>query len=342
MPACFAPAAFAAPVVTSAASASQGLTARTISRRLLLAGAACALLPACVSTPPSPAASDGGVIASIAPTVNVVDLTPRFLAFFEAAQGLDPDARFALWQERYNFAAVPPSPEGEAMARRLLDGAFDRYPTALDRIRAGVNGMAIDPRAAAAEVAALLGADRPLTLEFIAYVGGFEENAYTFRGRYPTVAVPVEASPEFQALVGRHEFVHAIHMELAGLSGGFERSVAELILQEGLAMRATEALMPDVGESRLLSGDPDWINAVRAQEREILSGAVPLLEAADGGSIMRMIMRGPAGLRREGYYAGWVVVGRLLNEGWTFPRLARVPSGEMPELVRGVIERALA
>jgi hypothetical protein len=66
------------------------------------------------------------------PAINleVVDLTPRFLAFYEAAQAVDTDAdvRWRLWQEHYGFAAVPPTPDGQALARRLLDEAWTAYP----------------------------------------------------------------------------------------------------------------------------------------------------------------------------------------------------------------------
>src|SRR5690606_26832582 len=64
--------------------------------------------------------------------LDVIDLTPRFLDFYERAshEGLDPDARWTLWQEAYGFAAVPPTPEGSRAARALLDAAWDRYPAA--------------------------------------------------------------------------------------------------------------------------------------------------------------------------------------------------------------------
>lgn len=44
-------------------------------------------------------------------TLDVEDLTPRFLAFYEAvqAEGADADRRWQLWQEHYGFAAVPPT-----------------------------------------------------------------------------------------------------------------------------------------------------------------------------------------------------------------------------------------
>lgn len=45
--------------------------------------------------------------------VDIVDLTPRFLDFYQQAtrEDLTPDSRWALWEELYNFAGVPPTPE---------------------------------------------------------------------------------------------------------------------------------------------------------------------------------------------------------------------------------------
>jgi len=42
----------------------------------------------------------------------------------------------------YHFAAVPPTPEGDKMARDLLDRAWDRYPSVLEQIRLGARAAA--------------------------------------------------------------------------------------------------------------------------------------------------------------------------------------------------------
>lgn len=46
--------------------------------------------------------------------LTVVDVSPRFLDFYAVAREADADARWALWDRRYGFAAVPPSPVLEA------------------------------------------------------------------------------------------------------------------------------------------------------------------------------------------------------------------------------------
>jgi len=42
---------------------------------------------------------------------------------------------------------------------------------------------------------------------------------------------------------------------------------------------------------------------------------------------------GPAGLEREAYYAGWLVVGDWLAHGMSFSEIARIPEKEMPHRV---------
>ena len=50
---------------------------------------------------------------------------------------------------------------------------------------------------------------------------------------------------------------------------------------------------------------------------------------------------GGAGVEREAYYAGWLVIGSLLHDGWTFRNLARVTDQEMVGLVDGSVARLL-
>src|SRR5260370_33252092 len=48
-------------------------------------------------------------------SIEVVDLTPRFLKFYETAiaEKASPEPRWQLWQQLYGFAAVPPTPGGK-------------------------------------------------------------------------------------------------------------------------------------------------------------------------------------------------------------------------------------
>jgi hypothetical protein len=49
---------------------------------------------------------------------------------------------------------------------------------------------------------------------------------------------------------------------------------------------------------------------------------------------MRFTMgTGGAGIEREAYYVGWLVIGDLLQRGWTYSRLARVTDHQMTRIV---------
>jgi hypothetical protein len=65
--------------------------------------------------------------------IEVVDLVPKFLAFYEKAKSANGgmDSTFELWEEHYNFAALPPVEEKREMARAMLEEAWDQYESAI-------------------------------------------------------------------------------------------------------------------------------------------------------------------------------------------------------------------
>ncbi len=52
--------------------------------------------------------------------------------------------------------------------------------------------------------------------------------------------------------------------------------------------------------------------------------------------------QGTTGMIREAYAAGWIVIGDLLQQGKTFPELARIRSADMPAITRDAIAHWLA
>jgi hypothetical protein len=137
-------------------------------------------------------------------TVDIVDLSPQFLAWYAAAKAApDADARFKLWQQLYGFAAVPPGPEGAAMARKLVDEAWPRYGEAVAPAKVGAAGMQPQPMAILHRVAEILEVKQPVHIQLITYVGGFENNAFSYRGELPVVAIPLESQPQVRAATWR-------------------------------------------------------------------------------------------------------------------------------------------
>ena len=277
--------------------------------------------------------------------VEVVDITPRFLAFYDAARGVaDPAARFALWQEHYGFAAVPPGPRGEEMARRLLDQGWSRYEAGLPTIRLGAAAFGSDPIDTLRAIARLLEADRPLNVRLVAYVGAFDGNAFTAgAGGAPTVNFPVEMDAEARRPIMAHEFTHAVHIQLAGLSGGWERSIAETLMQEGLAVHTSREVVPGRPLTAYIEHQPGWWARAGERKAAILRGILPALESKDGETVFRFTMgTGPGGIDREAYAAGYWVVEQLRAEGMTLGQIARIGEADMARVARGAIERMLA
>lgn len=272
--------------------------------------------------------------------VEIRDVTPRFLRFYDAAlgEGAGPERRWELWKEHYDFAALPPVPERDSLARAMLDAAWPEYPAVMERIRGGAAAMRPAPAPTLRSVASLLEADS-LTVRLIAYVGGLEKNAYFYAHEGTlNVVVPVEADPEWRETTLAHEFTHAVHHRLAGFSEGWERSIARTLFAEGLAMRVTQALFPDLPGESFVEHRPGWLAEAESRREEILRGILPALRARDSETVMRFTMgRGATGIEREAYYAGWIVLDHLLQRGWTLADLARLSEEEIP----GVVETAI-
>jgi hypothetical protein len=276
------------------------------------------------------------------PHVTIVDLSRKFLIFFDSASKaqLDRDARWALWQRLYGFAARPPGPFGDTLARRLFEGAWDRYPAALPRIRRGAEGFGFSPDSILREVVGLLGCGGNTHVQLIAFVGGFEANAFAFPGPdgTQTIAIPVEAGDALGALV--HELTHAVHHSstCANITSGYEMSLPELVVSEGLAMRVTERLIPGQPSIHYIAGSQAWLDSANARRTAILKGIQQHLSDAGGATGQRFTFGpGATGLGREGYYAGWLITGALLDSGLSLHDIATTPSPQLSALIsRGI------
>lgn len=275
--------------------------------------------------------------------VEIVDLTPRFLAFYDAAKSApDGDARFALWQQYYGFAAVPPGPRGAELSRKLLDQGWPRYEATLPTIRRGAAVFGNEPIDTLRGVLRQLDAEGPVAIKLTAYVGAFDDNAFSTGGDPPNIAFPIEMAPDLRRLIMAHEFTHAAHIKIAGLSGGWERSIGATILQEGLAVHVARELTPGLTMAQSIEHRPGWWTGISALKRDVLQGMLPLLAKADGETVFRFTMgQGTTGFDRESYAAGWWVVEHLRGQGMTLAQIARIPEAQMPATVERAINQML-
>ena len=311
-------------------------SALACSRLLALAVILCAAVAACgrVRRPELSPAS----------RVTVVDLTPRFVAFYDSATArpLTADERWILWKRLDGFAAVPPTPFGDTLARTLLDSAWARYPSAMPRIRRGATALPASPDSLLGLVTSTLGCGADTRIRLVTFVGGFEDNAFAFASAdgTPSIAVPVEGGDAVRSMI--HEFTHAVHRSrgCANLPADYDQTLAELVITEGLAMRMVEHLSPGRAPTYSIIASPAWLDSSRSREAAILTGIGQHLD--ERGLAQRFTFgRGTAGVSREAYFAGWVVVGALLDSGVSFHTIATTPIERLSAMAEVGIRRAL-
>jgi len=238
------------------------------------------------------------------------DLSPKFLSFYKAASAehTSLDQRWKFWKQLYDFAAVPPTPAGDTIARRLLNGAWPRYKAALPQIQEGTAGMRPAPQQTLKSIVSLLHPDGPVHVVVLAYVGGFEGNAFTNAepGKI-TVALPLEISAEERASLMAHEFTHAVHISMGSIRGGYNRTIGTIALSEGLACRVRQHLFPGQTAAQSIEYTPGWLQDADEHKQAILKGIRPFLSSEEPEDIMRFTMgAGTTGREREAYYVGWL------------------------------------
>ena len=277
-------------------------------------------------------------------SVEVIDLTPRFMKFYDAAvaEKADPERRWQLWQQLDGFAAVPPTPEGKTMARTLLAHAWPEYPKHLDRIRQGAAVLNPSPTGILESVAKLLGCQSAIRVKLVVFVGGLDNNAFAYVDHgIPAVAIPVESNDKDLQLTITHEFTHAVHTRTAQLVGSYDQvSIAQLVLMEGLAERVTEKLVPGQTPKVYTNAhDDEWLPDSDAHRVEILKGIRQYLDERGPEAMSKFTFgKGSTGRGREAYYAGWVIVGELERQGMTLDQIAKVPQGAMSSLLSKTID----
>jgi hypothetical protein len=178
-------------------------------------------------------------------------------------------------------------------------------------------------------------------VELLVYVGGFEDNAFTRRANHNRNSDLI--SSDTREILMAHEFTHAIQIGMGSFSGSFQRTVGTIVVAEGLASRVTEKLFPNRPETDNIEFTNGWLKEAEQRKAEILQDIRPFLTSDKPDDIERFtIGPGPAGLEREAYFAGWLVVGDWLAHGMSFSEIARIPAKEMPQRAAAEIAAILA
>jgi hypothetical protein len=278
---------------------------------------------------------------------HVLDIDNRvgkFETFYAhaTAQPVDADARFKLWQIEDGLAAVPPGPDGDAMARKLLDDAWAKYPALVPKLDELEKTAEETARAMFARDNDILGtANDPVHTRLILYVGQFDNNAFTvppMNGKPATILMPVENINLKIALA--HELTHSIELQLVPVKNSFGAPVGETMFLEGLAMRTSQRAVPGLPDSAYTSmpNEPDWMPNCVAKKDAVMKDILPDLDKSGHEIAMKYTFgQGNNGMQREAYCAAWFAMGKLIDSGKTLPELARTPEDKMVGVIRAAI-----
>lgn len=276
--------------------------------------------------------------------IEVLNLVPKFLNFYEKAHGndLNDDERWSLWEKHYNFAAVPPGEEGKKLAKQLFQEAWPQYHRFLTFIKDWkpdqnqVENCLI-------KIKSLLGCNQSISLVVVYFVGFLEKNAFVapFDSQRMALCLPIENGDSEITL--SHELTHIVHSKTANLSGDWERTIASTILQEGLAMQVSKAIVPGFPDENYVEFKKGWFDSCKGKKLEILNGILPFLEDSSSESVTKFTFgNGTTNNEREAYFAGWVLVQYLLDQGVSFKRLAGIQENNIPEYLRGILLECLS
>ncbi len=276
--------------------------------------------------------------------IEVIDMTDKLLTFIETAnhQNEAVDQSFELWQQHVGFAAVPPGEAGQQKAFQLFKAAYHRYTgCVLDQIKA----FKADEKQlydVLAQVKWLLGYEKPVEVVVIYYVGFFENNAFMspYHDGRLALCLPVENTPDprREQVVLAREFTHIVHAKTSGSKGAWLRPLATVLMQEGLALRASKAVVPGLDEGAYLGDDSSWFAACVADKTDIINGVKRYLDNDDTETLLEFTMgRGTTGREREAYYVAWVLFDALLKR-YTLSQLAHIREDKIVTFIKNAYD----
>ncbi len=270
--------------------------------------------------------------------IEVKSVVPKFISFYEKAsqRKLNDEELFDLWKEQYNFAAVPPTEEGERLKKKLLLKAWDKYEQYIDYIKSWVLDQQ-NVQSFLSKVKSLLGCNESINVVVIYFVGAFDENAFVapYDEQRLALCLPIENGHSDITLC--HELTHIVHSKTAKIQSDWERTVATLLIQEGLATHVSKVLVPGKDDRLYIEHKVGWLQTCQNKREDILRGIYPYLDESSSETIYRFTMgTGTTNTEREAYYTGWEIVGALLREGFTFGDMASIQETELPNWLRNV------
>ena len=266
-------------------------------------------------------------------TIEIINLVPKFLNFYNKAVGCDEETRFELWKEHYGFAAVPPGEEGMRLVKQQLKESWDKYEKAKPFLEQwSPDSGKIEQYLS--KIKEALGYNEAIDVALIFFVGAFDGNAFAAPYGENRIAVCFSVESGENPIIIVHELIHLVHGKLIGSTMSFEKEVASLVFQEGLATQLSKYLVPGYPDEDYVASQDGWLQECCRDAKQILEGIKPYLKEKSSERILQFTMgEGTTGKRREGYFAGWKLIGDMRDKGMSFADIARVKEEDMAEVL---------
>lgn len=259
-------------------------------------------------------------------TIELINLVPKFVTFLEKSKKIQTmDGKWELWKTEYNFAAIPPTEAALVQAKLDFVRVYQKYLTFEHQIKEFYN----DEETIKTCILALrnkLDTNCIMDIKIVYFVGFFENNPFvtTDANGKLCVCLPIEnnSDEEFQRIQLYHELTHIYHSELSNTPFLYERPLSFLILQEGLALRMSEQMVPGHADSKYVSHQSGWYEKIDRYRNNVISGIIPDIHKKGTETLYKYTMgKGNTGYEREAYYIGWILVGKMLDNGYSFREL---------------------
>ena len=262
-------------------------------------------------------------------SIEIINLVPKFLNFYNNAIGCDEETRFKLWKKHYGFAAVPPGEEGILLAKRQMESAWEKYEKVIPFLEKwSPDSEKIQQHLS--KIKRVLDYSESVDVVLIFFVGAFDGGAFVapYGEKRIAVCLPVEVGENEITIV--HELTHLVHGKITGFSTSWERTVASLVFQEGLATQLSKHLIPGYKDEFYVESQEGWLQQCYKDAKQILQGIKPCLQDRSAERIFQFTMgEGTTGKAREGYFVGWKLIGDMLEDGWSFSDIARIGEDDM-------------
>lgn len=261
--------------------------------------------------------------------IEIINLVPKFLNFYNKAAQCDGEARFELWKEHYGFAAVPPGEEGERLVKQQLETSWEKYEEVIPFLEQwSPDSETIQQHLS--KIKSVLKYTESVDVVLIFFVGAFDGNAFAapYGENRIAVCLPVENGENQVVIV--HELTHLVHGKIIGFTASWERPVASLVFQEGLATQLSKYLVPGHTDEFYVEAQVGWLQECSKDAKVILQGIKPYLHECSAERIFQFTMgAGTTGKAREGYFVGWKLIGDMIEDGWSFSDIAKVREEDM-------------